>query len=162
MDLRETMTLTLILNTVGNISLTSSVEGPACPGEMVTYTCMVDQGATIGWTAAPVLTDSTAVQFLATSDQRARGCSAVSSIQCTDLDFHATFRTLSAVQNGLADLTSTFSFTATAELNRTIVICSATTENNAPSASQNLNIAGKCMATSRPIIIKYQCTQLNC
>ena len=45
--------------------------GQACPGEVVTYTCMVDQAAIVGWTAAPVLTDPTAVVFVATasSDQ---------------------------------------------------------------------------------------------
>ena len=149
MDLWETVMIsTLILNTLANITLTSSVEGQACPGEVVTYTCMVDQAATVGWTAAPILTDPTAVQFLATSDQRARDCSAVSSIQCTDLDFYATFRTVSAVQSGFADLTSTFRFTATAKLNRTVVLCSATTENNAPTTSQNLSVTGNHIAIS--------------
>ena len=156
------MTSTLILNILANITLTSSVVGRACPGEVVTYTCMVDQAATVGWTAAPVLTDPTAVLFLATSDHRTRDCRAVSSIRCTDLDFHATFRTVSAVQNGFADLNSTFRFTATAERNRTVVLCSAATENNAPRASQNLSVAGKHMTISSSIFMKYQFIHLSC
>ena len=47
------------------ITLTSSIVGQACPEEEVTYTCVVDQGATLGWTAAPVLTNPTAVVFVA-------------------------------------------------------------------------------------------------
>ena len=131
------------------INLTSSVVGQACPGEVVTYTCMVDQAAALGWTAAPVLTDPTAVVFVATapSNQRTRDCSTISSIQCSDLDFYATFRNVSAVQNGLADLTSTFSFTVTAELNRTVhvVQCFAATESGTLTAIQRLIVAGKYM-----------------
>ena len=120
--------------------------GQACPGEVVTYTCLVDQGATLGWTAAPVLTDPTAVLFLATcpTDQRTRDCSAVSSIRCADLDFHATFKNVSDVQNGFANLISTFRFNATARLNETVVQCSTATVRGAPTASQSLIVAGNC------------------
>ena len=106
---------------------------------------MVDQGATLGWTAAPVLTDPTAVVFVATapSDQTTQDCSAISSIQCTDLDFHANFTNISAVQNGIADLSSTFRFTARAGLNGTVVQCMAATESGVPRANQSLIVAGK-------------------
>ena len=106
---------------------------------------MVDQAAIVGWTAAPVLTDLTAVLFVATasSDQRTRDCSAVSSIRCTDLDFYANFTNISAVQNGIADLNSTFRFTARAGLNGTVVQCTAATPSDAPRANQSLIVAGK-------------------
>ena len=118
--------------------------GQACPGEVVTYTCVVDQGATIGWTAAPVLTDPTAVLFVATasSDQTTRDCSAISSIRCNDLDFYANFTNISTVQNGIADLNSTFRFTARAGLNGTVVQCMAATASGAPRANQSLTVAG--------------------
>ena len=119
--------------------------GQACPGEVVTYTCVVDQGGTIGWTAAPVLTDPTAVLFVATapSDQTTRDCSAISSIQCSDLDFYANFTNISTVRNGIADLSSNFRFTATAGHNGTVVQCMAATESGAPRANQSLIVAGK-------------------
>ena len=112
----------------------------------MTYTCMVDQGATLGWTAAPVLTDPTAVLFLAIcpTDQRTQDCSAVSSIRCADLDFHATFKNVSDVKNGFANLISTFRFNATARLNETVVQCSTATVRGAPTASQSLIVAGNC------------------
>ena len=119
--------------------------GQACPGEVVTYTCMVNQAATVGWTAAPVLTDPTAVLFVATapSDQTTRDCSDISFIQCSDLDFYANFTNISSVQNGVADLNSTFRFTARAELNGTVVQCTAATASDAPRANQSLIVAGK-------------------
>ena len=106
---------------------------------------MVNQGVTVGWTAAPVLTDPTAVVFVATapSDQTTRDCSAISSIRCTDLDFYANFTNISTVQNGIADLSSTFRFTATAGLNGTVVQCTAVTESDIPRANRSLIVAGK-------------------
>ena len=120
--------------------------GPACPGEVVTYTCMVDQAATVGWTAVPILTDPTAVQFLATSDQRMRDCSAVHSVRCADFDFFASLTSVGMVQNGLADLISTFTFTAKAEISGIVVLCSATTENSTPTVNQSLIVVGKCIS----------------
>ena len=119
--------------------------GQACSGEVVTYTCLVEQAATVGWTATPVLTDPTAVLFVATapSNQRTRDCSTISSIQCTDLDFYANFTNISTIQNGLADLTSTFRFTARPGLNGTVVQCMAATENSAPRANQSLIVKGE-------------------
>ena len=104
---------------------------------------MVDQAATVGWTAAPVLTDPTAVLFIPSSDQTTRDCSAISSIQCSELDFYANFTNISAIQNGIADLSSAFRFTARAGLNGTVVQCTAATESGAPRANQSLIVAGK-------------------
>ena len=131
------------LISTATITLTSSVVGQACPGEVVTYTCMVDQAATVGWTAAPVLTDPTAVLFIPSSDQTTRDCSAISSIQCSDLNFYANFINISAIQSGIADLSSAFRFTARAGLNGTVVQCTAATESGAPRANQSLIVAGK-------------------
>ena len=106
---------------------------------------MVDQAATVGWTAAPVLTDPTAVVFIATppSDQRARNCSTISSIQCSDLDFYANFTNISNFQNGFADLISIFRFTARAGLNGTVVECFAATDGGAPRTNQSLIVKGE-------------------
>ena len=108
------------------------------------YTCMVDQGATLGWTAAPVLTDPTAVLFIASSPtvQATRDCSAVSSIRCTDLDFYATFKNVSDVQNGFANLISTFRFNVKTRLNGTVVQCITATQSGTPTANQHLIVAG--------------------
>ena len=105
---------------------------------------MVDQAANVGWTAAPVLIDHTAVVFPATapSDQRMRDCSTVSSVECADLNFHANLTSVSAIQSITANLTTTFRFTATAEFNGTVVLCFAVTESDTPTASQILTVAG--------------------
>ena len=105
---------------------------------------MVDQGANVGWTAAPVLMDRTTVVFSANapSDQRMRDCSTVSSVQCADLDFRTNLTSVSAIQSITANLTTTFRFTATAELNGTVVLCFAVTVSGTPTASQSLTVAG--------------------
>ena len=110
----------------------------------MTYTCLVEQGGTVGWTAAPFLTDRTAV-FVATplSVQRTQNCSTISSIQCSDLDFYANFTNISDFQNGFADLISIFRFTARAGLNGTVVECFASTDVGAPKTNQSLIVVGK-------------------
>ena len=116
----------------------------ACPGEVVTYTCTVTQGAAVTWTAAPVLL-GTAVRFLSIDPSgSSRSCSDPSSpVQCADLDYQATITSVGTLDmNALADLTSTFMFTARAELNGTVVQCSALTATSTPSAIQTLNSVG--------------------
>ena len=116
------------------------------------YTCTLDQGAYLRWIAPPVLTDPTAVVFVPTaqSDQQTRDCNTISSVQCADLDFHADLTRISNVDmNGYADLMSTFTFTAKAELNGTMVLCSSTTESIPLSANQSLTVAGKHSTGSR-------------
>jgi len=142
------LTCSLYHSPVATITLTSSVDGrqASCPGEVVTYTCTVIQGASVTWTAAPVLMDPTAVVFVSTSpsDERQLGCSDASSpVQCGDLDYQATLTSVGTVDmNGAADLTSTFRFTAKAELNGTVVECSAVTTTTTQPATQTLNIVG--------------------
>ena len=130
---------------VATIALTSTVDGrqAACPGEVVTYTCIVTQGGAITWTAAPVLV-GTAVRFLTTeSSGSSLSCSDPSPpVQCAELDYQATITSVGTLDvNGLADLTSTFMFTAKAEINGTVVQCSAVTATSTPSATQALNVA---------------------
>ena len=124
-------------------TLSSTLDGrqAACPGEVVTYTCTVTQGFLIDWRAVPFL-DAALVQFTPT-DSRILGCSNFSAIQCNDFDFLATLTSVSPVQSGAADMTSTFRFTARAGLNRTVVVCSGTTSPPTPSESHTLTIAGK-------------------
>jgi len=140
--------LSQFMDTRATITLTSSVDGrqAACPEEVVTYTCTVTQAASITWNAAPVLMDSS-VSFLSTSlsGEQQLSCSDISSsIECADLDYQAILTSVGTVDmNGAADLTSTFRFTARAELNGTVVQCSAVNVPNAPPESQVLNVAGE-------------------
>jgi len=117
----------------------------ACPGEVVTYTCTVTQGGSITWTAAPVLV-GIAVRFLTTEPSGSSlSCSDPSSpVQCVDLDYQATITSVGTLDmNGLADLTSTFMFTARAEINGTVVQCSAVTATSTQSGTQTVNVAGE-------------------
>ena len=116
----------------------------ACPREMVTYTCTVIQGAIIGWTADPVLVDSTLLRFQDTSPSgESRSCSDTPSILCADLDYLATLINVTNSMGNVADLTSTFRFTARAELNGTVVDCSGLTATGTQTATQTLIIAGE-------------------
>ena len=108
----------------------------------MTYTCNVNQGFVLGWTAAPVLVDATLVQFTPT-DPRMLGCSNVSSIQCDDFDFQATLTSVGTVSMNAADMTSTFRFTARAGLNGTVVECTGTSSSRAPPESLNFTVVGK-------------------
>ena len=65
-----------------------------------------------------------------------------SVVTWTDLDFHANLTSVSAIQSITANLTTTFRFTATAELNGTVVLCFAVTVSGTPTASQSLTVAG--------------------
>ena len=132
---------------VATSSLSSTLDGrqAACPGEVVTYTCTVTQGFALGWTAAPVLVDNTFVVFTPT-DLRMLGCSNVSSpVQCNEFDFLATLTNVGPrdIMTGAADMTSTFRFTARAELNGTVVECTGTTSPPTPSVNHMFTVAGK-------------------
>ena len=134
-------------NTPATITLSSTLDGqPASPGELVTYTCTVTDAATISWTAAPVFTSSSFVQFLSTtpSNQRMRSCSDVTSVDCADIDFQAILTSVGPLDvNGVANLTSTFSFNATAQRNGTVVECSGlTSAGNTERENQTLTIEG--------------------
>ena len=115
-----------ISNSPATIVLKSSLDGqPASSGELVTYTCTVAEAASLSWTAAPVFTDTTLVSFTPNtpSNQRMLSCSEVQAVQCNVLDFQAALTSIGPITNGLADLTSTFSFTSRVGLNGTVVEC---------------------------------------
>ena len=133
---------------VATVTLASTVDGrqAACPGEVVTFTCTVIQGAIITWTAAPVLVSTTAVVFQSTTpSDDSRSCSDSSSpVPCADLDYQATLTSVGTLDmNGIADMTSTFRFTARAELNGAVVQCSVVTATTTPPANQTLNVVGE-------------------
>jgi len=129
------------------LNLNSTVDGrrAACPEEVVTYSCSVTGAFSITWTAASVLVDATLLRFTPTTQpsERMRSCSDPSSpIQCAALDYQATLTSVGTLDmNGAADLTSTFRFTATAELNGTVVRCSAAALTGAQMDNQDLIVA---------------------
>ena len=129
------------------VVLDSSV---ACPGEVVTYTCTVRQGAVLDWIVEPFLPASARIQFLITRPiGSSLDCSSVSAVNCADLDFVATLTNLTnptTVPGGtVADMTSTLAFTATVRLNGTMVQCRGTTADGLPTAHRMLNVAGALM-----------------
>ena len=115
----------------------------ACPGEVVTYTCSVTQTTNLDWTAEPFVPSSSIVRFVVGThnEQATQSCGDFPSIQCTDIDFQAT---LTSVGPGtsVADLTSTFMFTAAARLNGTVVLCSGSTAGGVLTERETFNIAG--------------------
>ena len=127
-------------NSPATITLTSTLDGqPASPGQVVNYTCTLTEAAFISWTAPP----TNLVQFLPNDTQRMRGCSDVSAINCTDLNFRAALtRVVPTNMTGYADLTSTLRFTATVALNGTVVQCSGSTATGTEMANQTLIVEG--------------------
>jgi len=116
----------------------------ACPGEVVTYTCTVTQTTILDWTAEPFVPSSSSVRFAVGThnEQATQSCNDFPSIQCTDIDFLATLTSVGPVLMSVADLTSTFVFTAAARLNGTVVQCSGNTAGGVQMARETLNIAG--------------------
>ena len=118
---------------------------PASSGQEVTYTCTLTDAATISWTAPPVFTSTSLIRFVPTtpSGQRMLGCSDVQDINCTDIDFQAALTSVGTIDmNGLADLTSTFRFTATVALNETVIRCSGATATGTETVNQTLIVEG--------------------
>ena len=111
----------------------------ACPGEMVTYTCTVNQGFFLDWIVEPFALGSTPLGSSV-------DCNAVSPPQCDNYDFVATFTNTAnptTVQGGtLADMTSTLTITATVRLNGTVVQCRGTTAVGFPVVNNTLHVAG--------------------
>ena len=116
----------------------------ACPGEMVTYTCTVNQGADLEWIVEPFINRSTRVQFLLSSTPT--GTSLNCTNQCGDFNFVATFTNIAnpmtVMSANVADMTSTLTFTATARLNGTVVQCSGTTADELPINNRTISVAG--------------------
>ena len=72
------------------------------------------------------------------------GCSDTATIQCDDFDFQTTLTSVGTIDmNGARDMTSTFRFTATTRLNRTVVECIGLTIPSTPSVNHTLIGAGK-------------------
>ena len=118
-----------------------------CPGEMVTYTCNVNQGFVLEWIAEPFLPTSARIQFTTTTPiGRSLDCNDVAAVQCEDFQFVATLTNTAnptvVMTTILADMTSTLTFTAAARLNGTVVQCRGTTADGLLIANRMLNVAG--------------------
>ena len=103
------------------------------------------QAVTLDWTAETFIMDSNRLQFTSTTPagNRVLACSdSTSTIQCADFDYWATLTNIGPLQNGFADMTSTFTFTASARVNGTVVQCRASTTNGIEVASSNLSVTG--------------------
>ena len=134
------------LSSIATTILTSTLDGrqAACPAEVVTYTCNVTAAATISWTVTPIFVMESLVRFVPTTPLNQRVT--CTTMQCAGFDFLATLTNVGPcdIMTGAADMTSTFRFTARAELNGTVVQCSGTTSPSTPSESRNFTVAGKC------------------
>ena len=109
----------------------------------MTYTCNVTDAISISWTVAPIFVVETLLRFVPTT--LLNQIVTCSTMQCADFDFLATLTNVGPLDmNGAADMTSTFSFTARAGLNETVVQCSGTTSPSTPAESRNFTVAGKC------------------
>ena len=135
----------------GTVVLDSSVGmRQACPGEMVTYTCTVTQGAFLDWIVEPFLPTTAPIQFtsIAATDS-SWNCNNVATVSCSVFNFVATLTNTAnptvVMTTTLADMTSTLTFTAAARLNGTVVQCRGTTENGLPITNNTLNVAGAFM-----------------
>ena len=132
---------------VATITLTSNLNGrqAACPEELVTYTCTVAQAATLDWIGEPFISERNRLQFTTTTPpgNRVLACgTSTSPVQCADFDYQATLTSVGPIQNGFADMTSTFSFTASARVNATVVQCVGATATGAQMVSNTLIVAG--------------------
>ena len=88
------------------------------------------QAIRLEWTAVPFINNNNRLQFTTTtpSENRVLACgTSTSSVQCADFDYQATLTSVGPVQNSLADMTSTFSFTASVRVNDTVVQCREST-----------------------------------
>ena len=137
------MSVIVFLIIPATITLTSTLDGrqAACPQEEVTYTCTVTAASITAWTVTPIFVLESLVRFVPTTSLNQRVT--CNTMQCAGFDFQATLTDVGPVMNGAADMTSTFSFTTRAGLNRTIVQCSGITSSSTPSANHTFSVAGK-------------------
>ena len=110
----------------------------------MTYTCTVIQAFLIDWTAKPFIGESYRLQFSRSTpaEDRVIDCSDNSIVPCVDLDYQATLTSVGPVQNGFANMTSTFSFTASARVNGTLVQCRGSTATGAQMVNSTLIVVG--------------------
>ena len=118
-----------------------------CPGEMVTYTCTVNQGFALDWIVEPFISIGDPIRFVLDSTPVGRSvdCNGVTPPQCSNITFMAIFTNIAnriTVTSGpVADMTSTLTITAAVRLNGTVVQCRGATE-SAITRNTTLNIAG--------------------
>ena len=110
----------------------------------MTYTCSVIQAFFLDWTAEPFINESNRLQFsrITPAEDRVIHCSDNSTVPCVDLDYRATLTSVGPVQRTFADMTSTFSFTASARVNGTVVQCMGSTETGMQTANSTLSVTG--------------------
>ena len=125
----------------------------ACPAEMVTYTCTVNQGAQLDWIVEPFLPASAQIQFLATASTGSSiHCSDLTPPQCDNIDFVATLTNIAnpmTIQGTtVADMASTLAISATVGLNGTVIQCKGTTADGTPIDNSTLRVTGMFMCYS--------------
>ena len=139
------MTLACITHVATTI-LSSTLDGrqTACPGEVVTYTCTVTQAFLLEWTAEPFINETNRLQFSRSTpaEDRVIDCSDSSTVPCADLDYRTTLTSVGPAQSGFADMTSTFSFTASTRVNGTVVQCTGSTATGVQMVNSTLIVAG--------------------
>ena len=104
------------------------------------------QAIRLEWTAVPFITNNNRLQFTSTTppENRVLACdTSTSSVQCAEFDYRATLTRVGPVQNALADMTSTFSFTASARVNGTVVQCRESTATRIQMENSTLIAAGR-------------------
>ena len=113
-----------------------------CPGETVTYTCIVNQGFALEWIVEPFISGNDPIRFLldTTPIRTSVDCSDRTPPQCDNFDFVTTFTSITSETGGLADMTSTLTFNATVRLNGTVVQCQGTTAVGFPITNRTLNV----------------------
>ena len=119
------------------MTLTSSVEQDgrlaACPGEAVTFTCMLTDVVSLRWIAEPFINPSDPIAFIVSS---APGDMAVDDSG----QFRAVLTSLNVAPSGLfGDFTSELTVTASETLGGTVIQCLATA---AILMSKTLTLAG--------------------
>ena len=120
----------------------------ACPGEMVTYNCTVNQGFHLEWAVESFISFTTGIQFMSTDTiGRSFDCSGISDVQCEDFNFVATLTITANMMmmssTTLADITSMLTFNATSRLNGTVVQCRGSTATGFPIVNSTFNVAGQ-------------------
>ena len=122
-----------------------------CPGEMVTYTCTVNQGVGLEWVVEPFISGNDTIQFTSTTPTgRSVNCNDVAAVQCADFNFVATLSNTSnsttVMSTLLANMTSTLTFYTTSRLGGTVVQCKGeTADGTMIVANSTLNVAGTSM-----------------
>ena len=120
----------------------------ACPGEMVTYTCTVNQGAVLEWIVEPFISGNDTILFVSTTPTgRSVNCNDVAAVQCADFNFVATLTNTSnsttVMSTTLADMTSTLTLNAISRLRGTVVQCRGkTADGTMVLVNSTLNVAG--------------------